>query len=162
MVTKEELMAREFASVGYDKGVSHYVTAGEMKRFDNKRVLGDKIYNKITEYALKHNIKNKYEGLIEICQLSDTSLKKSCAGTQRITRLFLYKFTVGLHMSVDEANEYFKLCGGELTEDCLEDYVCIKALEHGDEILVFISQFNQYVKEYDKFQTTDKLKIICY
>lgn len=159
MVTKEELSARKFTKKS-DAKASAFVTAAEMRRFEGNRRLPDMVYNKVTAYAKENNIKNKYESIIEICQISDTSLKRSCNGSQKITRTFLYKFTVGLKMSVEEANEYFMLCGGALSSDCLEDYICIRALECKDDILLFIGQFNQYLKEHDGFQTGDKLKII--
>ena len=158
MVTKEELASKKFINYAEFKRASYQVTAAEMRRFEANKTLNDKVYKKITDYTKKNNIKPKYEGLEEICQLSSTSLKKSCAGTQKITRYFLYKLTVGLHMSVEEANELFKLCGGVLAEDNIEDFICYKALLDGDDINRFIDEFNSVIKEYDKLQTADKLK----
>lgn len=158
MVTLEELKSKNFTFTKKEEKKSFHVTAAEMRRFDANKGLGLKLYSKIDEYTKAHNIKPKYSGLEEICQISETSLKKSCAGTQKITRQFLYKFTVGLKMSVAEANEFFVLCGGALREDDAEDYICKRALEHGDDIIHFIDQFNKFIKELDKFQTVDKLK----
>lgn len=158
MVTIEELKSKHFTKKEVEINPSYYVSSREMTRFNENRKLNDNIYEKINEFTQKHNLKPKYEKLEEICQLSETSIKKSCAGTQKITRYFLYKFTVGLKMSLEEANEFFGMCGGVLRDDDLEDYICIKALEDKDDIITFIDQFNKYVKEYDKFQTKDKLK----
>ena len=58
-----------------------------------------------------------------------------------MTRTFLYKFTVGLKLTVDEANKFFDLCGGPLYEKCFADYICLRALEDKDDIEVFIKQF---------------------
>ena len=158
MVTLEELKSKNFIVSKNNTNASYHVTTEEMKRFEVNKELNLKVYNKICDYTKLHNIKPKYTGLEEICQLSETSLKKSCAGTQKITRPFLYKFAVGLKMSVDEANEFFAMCGGVLKDDDVEDYICIKALTDGDDILHFIEQFNEYVKKIDKFQTVNKLK----
>ena len=158
MVTIEELKTKKYISKSDENKASFHVTAADLKRFEVNKELNMKVYNKITKYTAEHNIKPKYSGLEEICQLSETSLKKSCAGTQKITRYFLYKFTVGLKMDPEEANGYFSLCGGSLREDDLEDYICLKALKDGDDIIHFINQFNEAVSEYDKFQSTNKLK----
>lgn len=159
MVTKGDLTNIKFIRHEELKS-SAFVTAADISRFTDNRKLADKVYDKIKSYSKENNIKNKYESMIEICQISDTSMKRSCNGTQKITRTFLYKLTVGLKMSLDEANEYFMLCGGPLTEFCLEDQICRCALRDKDDILVFIKQFNDIIKQHDKFQKTDKLKVI--
>lgn len=158
MTTMEELDKLEFANKNDERKASFKVTAAEMKRFEVNNSLALKVYNKINDYCKTHNIKPKYEGLEERCQLSASTLNKSCGGKIKITRLFLYKFTVGLKMSVSEANEFFMLCGGELNVDNPEDLICRNALRDGDDIISFIDEFNDYIKKYDKFLTTDKLK----
>jgi hypothetical protein len=158
MVTEKEMAERNFSVSGDERKASYHVTADEMKRFAVNADLNNKVYKKIDDYTKKHNIKPKYDGLEEICQLSASALKKSCSGSIRITRLFLYKLTVGLKMDVDEANELFALCGGELDENFHEDYVCYKALKDKDDIIHFIDQFNHYAREYDSHQEGDKLK----
>ena len=162
MVTKEELKKRKFTIKIAEREVSYHVTEGEMKRFAVNAELNNLVYDKITAYTKAHNIKPKYEGIEEMCQLTASALKKSCAGTIRITRTFLYKLTVGLKMDIDEANELFALCGGPLSELSLEDYICINALRDKDDIIHFIDQFNEFVKEYDSHQDSDKLKKLNY
>ena len=81
------------------------------------------------------------EWIEEHCQINEDTLKKTIIGTIKVTRPFLYKFTVGLKMSVEEANRFFDLCGGPLYEKCLADYICIRALEHRDDIDLFIKQY---------------------
>ncbi len=158
MVTEKEMAARNFTASCSERKASYHVTADEMKRFAVNADLNNQVYKVISDYAKTHNIKPKYEGLEDICQLSASALKKSCAGTIRITRLFLYKLTVGLKMDVEEANELFALCGGVLNENFHEDYVCYKALKDKDDIIHFIDQFNEYAREYDPLQEGDKLK----
>lgn len=160
MVTLEELKSKNFTISNKKNDTSFRIAAADIKRFQANKELPLKLYNEIDNYAKLHNIKPKYAGIEEICQISETSLKKSCAGTQKITRQFLYKFTVGLKMSIEAANEFFALCGGVLRDDDLEDFICMKALIDGDDILFFINQFNDFIKEIDKFQTVDKLKTL--
>ena len=162
MVTKEEMKKFETSIISKEREVSYHVTVEEMRRFSVNAELNNKIYIKITEYTKKHNIKPKYEGIEDRCQLSASALKKSCAGSIRITRTFLYKLTVGLKMGIEEADELFSLCGGPLSESSLEDYICIKALRDKDDINHFIDQFNEFVKEYDSHQDGDKLKKLNY
>ena len=162
MVTEKEMAERNFTISGSERKASYHVTADEMRKFSVNAGLNNLVYNKINDYTKKHNIKPKYEGLEDRCQLSASTLKKSCSGTIRITRLFLYKLTVGLKMDVDEANELFVLCGGALNEYFHEDYVCYKALKDKDDIMHFIDQFNHYAREYDPLQEGDKLKKLNY
>ena len=162
MVTEKEMAERNFTVTSIDRKASYHVTADEMRRFAVNAKLNDLVYNKIDAYVKAHNIKPKYAGLEDRCQLSESAIKKSCSGAIRITRLFLYKLTVGLKMDVNEANELFALCGGVLNEDFHEDYVCYKALKDKDDIMHFIDQFNHYAREYDPLQEGDKLKKLGY
>lgn len=158
MVTEKEMAERVFVSPKENQKTSSYVTASEMKRFEQNKDLCDDVRKVINDFTEKNHIRPKYEGLEEICQLSETTLKKSIAGSIKITRPFLYKLSVGLHLSLEKANGLFAKCGGILREDNIEDYICIKALIDGDDIMVFIDQFNEYTQKLDKHQTVNKLK----
>ena len=81
------------------------------------------------------------EWIADHCQINETTLSKTITGKIKVTRTFLYKFTVGLKMTVDEANKYFDLCGGPLYERCMADYICMKALKDKDDIEIFIKDF---------------------
>ena len=162
MVTEKEMTEKNFTVTEIDRNASYHVTADEMRRFSVNAILNDLVYEKIEDYVQKHNIKPKYPELEERCQLSESTIKKSCNGTIRTTRLFLYKLTVGLQMDIDEANELFALCGGELNLAFHEDYVCYKALKDKDDIMHFIDQFNEYAKKYGSHQDGEKLKKLKY
>ena len=156
MVTEKEMAERFFDFSKENSGASYRVTAEEMRRFEKNKELPLMVYKKINNFVKENNIKPKYEGLEEICQISATSLKKSVAGTQKITRHFLYKFTVGLHMNLDEANGFFDLCGGALREEDFEDYICMRALTDGDDIEDFIDEFNSYANKFDPLRNPKK------
>ena len=124
------------------------VTAAEMGAFSNKNKLPEMVYKALQAYQTAHHIKNKYDELTELTQLSETSLKRSVNGRQKITRSFLYKLTVGLHMSVEEADSFFENCGGKLNpKDSPADCICHHALRDGDSIFDFIEEFNFYMQD---------------
>lgn len=84
------------------------------------------------------------EKIEERCQIAVDTLKKTISGKLPATRRFLYKFTVGLKMPLEKANEFFALCGGALCEDCAADYICQCALRDGDPIEVFLDEMKCY------------------
>ena len=74
------------------------------------------------------------------------TFKKIMCGQRKITRKLLYKFVVGLGMTVDEANEYFILCGGPLNPQYNpEDYICAKALIDKDSIHQLVADFEKHL-----------------
>ena len=117
----------------------------EKKRFDEREVqLRNKIYD--FKYKLKEiDPQNAtYEKIAEHCCIGVDSLKKVIAGTQDITKGFLLRFTYGMRMSVEEANEYFELFEGKLNgEERIEDLAFINAVRDGDSIF----EFDQELKE---------------
>lgn len=125
------------------------VTSEEVSKFkDNKSKLQMMIFNKKIENDKKYSLGSTlgYEKLEELCQISVTSLKKTIRGTDRITRTFLYKFCVGLQMSIEEANEYFKLLDGPLNETYnLADAICHHALRDKDSIYDFCDEYEKHV-----------------
>ena len=50
----------------------------------------------------------------------------------------------------------YSVGGGALAEDNIEDYICIKALEDKDDILLFIEQFNEFVNKYNSLNYKEK------
>lgn len=145
MVTNLEMQQFEQNAVGEDR-TAYKVTGKEMQQFDTAWELAEKIGNKKDIFQKEKGLKAypAYDALEELCQINATSIRKTISGTNKVTRKFLYKFTIGLRMSLDEANEYFALCGGELYEKNKEDYICMRAIEDGDTIFEFIEQFEKY------------------
>lgn len=147
MVTKEEMKnVIANAEKAQEKPVFS-VTPEEMQRFKVNDKLPYLIANKKSQNDDKYDVSiTAGFGIIEeMCQISETNMKRTMNGTIRVTRSFLYKFTIGLHMSLDEANELFALCGGPLRETDPADYICINYLETKDDIHKFIEQYEQYV-----------------
>ena len=150
MVTKEEMESMNFPyemELMPRKGIMQ-VSTDEMAHFDEQIAdLRLDIARIIDDYAQEHNIKPKYDGIEELTHLSAAQIKQLINGRANVTRTSLYKLAVGLKMTVEEANEkLFKKFGVELRAECREDYICIKALEHEDDVSSFIREYNTYTK----------------
>ena len=146
MLTKEEYEKVITKQTRMEESkVALQMTSADLKRFeknsklplmisDKKRIISD-------EKGLSSTL--GYEYIEEKCLISVTSIKKVINGSDRVTRRFLYKFAVGLEMSLVEANTYFALCGGELHDDSLEDCICKCALRDKDSIYDFVEEFER-------------------
>lgn len=146
-------MIRNIRKEGFDsiffeaEKTSSRVSTKELSHFiDNENALRDMISRKKLLYQNENNLSAlaAYEQLEDECQISVDTMKKTISGRIKVTRNFLYKLAVGLHMTLGEANKYFELNGGELRESCLADYICIHALLDHDDIAVFISDFEKH------------------
>jgi len=147
MVTQEQMKQFKLND-NVASGTAYAVTPEDMVRFESADLpymIADRKLRYDKEKGLKPTA--AYEQMEEDCQISITSLKKTMSGTQKITRTFLYKLSVGLHMTVDEANEFFRRCGGVLKEDHPGDFICLRALLDGDTIYEFIEQYELYMNE---------------
>lgn len=145
MVSEQEM--KRFDDIErVEEKTSYNVCDLDMKQFDTAWELQEKIGDRKEQFQKERGLKAypAYDKLEEECQISVTSIKQTISGRMKVTRKFLYKFAVGLHMSVDEANEYFALCGGELNLKNKEDFICYRALVDGDTIFEFIDQFEKY------------------
>ena len=146
MVTKEEIKNLSLRPDEYYS--SKYTTPEEMTRF--KKAENDLRYmlmKLIKDYQQNRGYKSNTKALkmfAEECRTSETTLKKCMNGSQTISRKLLYKLSVGLKMSLEEANQYFSLCGGTLRDSDPIDYICINAIRDKDDIDLFIEQVLQY------------------
>ena len=140
-----QLKKEDFNSIFFQaEKTSARVSSKELSHFiDTENELRDMIGKKKIAYQKEQNLSSltAYEELEDACQISMDTLKKTISGRIKVTRTFLYKFTVGLQMSLEEANQYFALNGGKLQNSCLADYICIHALLDRDKISDFIKEF---------------------
>lgn len=148
MITAEEVKSKTFPSPMPTMGQTDaQVSTAEMRRFgEDYDELALMVSDLLDDYAHEHHIKPKYEGLEELTHLSQTTLKHVVNGRDRVTRTILYKLAVGLGLSIEKANMFFEKCGGRLREDCLEDYICLRAIEDGDTVVQFIYDYNHYTR----------------
>lgn len=146
MVNDKEMERFLSKSVAENK-VAYELTFNEIAKFDNDSLeLADMIGDRKKQYQEEKGINSTagYMELEESCQISADTMKKVISGRLKISRTFLYKFVIGLHMDLDEANTYFEFCGGPLTEKNKEDYICMKAMQDGDDIESLIMQYEKY------------------
>lgn len=146
MVTEEELK-HFFELKSTCTKTSYQVTALELAHFvDNDIKLAELISDRKKQYEKENKVSATaaYFDIEEKCQISTDAFKKAMCGNRKITRKFLYKFTVGLKMNLEEANEYFELCGGPLSTKSIEDYICINALRDKDNVQQLIDDFKKH------------------
>lgn len=145
----DRLDPKDFEMIGYiPEKSSLHVTSSELVPFlDQQKALGKKIGTCKMRFAEKngYSTEKTNDELVKLCMTPYETIRKTIVGTTKCTRHFLYKFCLGLRMTVEEANEYFEMCGGPLYEKCMEDYIFIKALEQGDSVEKFVEEFKKHV-----------------
>ncbi len=78
------------------------------------------------------------------CHIAAATMKKVLLGQCAVTREFLYKYTVGLGLTLERAQEYFELQGGRLRDDAEEaELIAFNALKDRDDIDSLIDQFQR-------------------
>lgn len=145
----EKLNPKDFEMIEFiPESSSLHVTAAELSPFlDQQKELG----KKIGDYKIQFAKKNGYctekanDELENVCLIPYDTIRKIIIGTTKCTRHFLYKFCLGVGITVDEANELFEMCGGPLYAKCMEDYIFIKAIEDEDTVEEFVKDFEKHV-----------------
>lgn len=147
MVTIEE--AKQLKTVcEADKKTAYQVTGSELSGFiDMELELADLVSERKKRYEKENGITatQAYLDIEEFCQISTDTFKKAMCNARKITRPFLYKFTVGFRMNEEEANEYFELCGGPLSRKRADDYICLNALRDGDTVQQLVDDFEKHL-----------------
>ena len=147
MVTKEEM--KRFENLKKTEIKSSYkVSADEISHFrTNELYLADLMAERKKRYEKENKVSatTAYLDIEEKCLIKMDTFKKIMTGQRKITRKLLYKFVVGFGMTIEEANEYFVLCGGPLNPDYdKEDLICHNALRDKDSIHQLLSDFEEY------------------
>ena len=79
------------------------------------------------------------------CAVSYELMKKTISGKRRITRATLAKLSVGMGLSVEKAQELFRLEGHSLEPDInLLDAIVVDALQCGDDISTFFEECEEF------------------
>lgn len=82
-----------------------------MAVLNNRRELYSKILDRLMQYGKDEGLEWK-DVLLDvsiICEISGSLINKVIGHDREISRDFLYRFVVGLDMSLEEADEYFAL-----------------------------------------------------
>ena len=148
MVTKEEM--KRFENLKKTEVKSSYkVSAEELSHFRTNEIeLADILADRKKQYEKENNVSatTAYLDIEEKCMIKMDTFKKVMCGQRKITRKLLYKFVVGFGMTIEEANEYFILCGGPLNPDYdQEDYICFRALEDRDSVHQLVADFEKHL-----------------
>lgn len=102
------------------------------------------VWAKTDEYMLSNNTKISYYDFIErTCRIPSETLKKALNGKYNITRNFLAKFTIGLKLDIEVANELFYNHGGYLSTSNNCDFLIYHSLRTKDDIDDFIEVFEK-------------------
>ena len=142
MVTKEDMESRDFTDDR--QKVSARVTYTDMNSRFQDYDLPDMLEEVLAAYCIEHGIQNRYQTVGDLCQLNEKTVRNMVSGATDANRPFLYKFTVGLKLDLDKANELFAKCGGELYEKNKADYVVMHALMDKDDIYDFLDEYEHY------------------
>lgn len=85
-----------------------------------------------------------YDFIDAHCHIAAATMKKVLLGQCTVTREFLYKYAVGLGMTLERAQKYFELQGGHLRDDADEaELIVFNALKDRDDIDSLIDQFQR-------------------
>lgn len=107
--------------------------------------LSQKVSNRVEKFYIDGCFKSMnavYAELDRLCYIAPATMKKIVLGKYSVSRIFLYKFTIGLSMTLEEANAYFLLCnGGILKRDDRGDYIVINAIRDRDNVESVINEF---------------------
>jgi hypothetical protein len=151
MTAEQQLSQASFLTHGFAGevvSVSMRTTTAEMgAREANKRELHRLVTEHVTRMYQEGGVRSMaatYEEIFQQCLIAPGTMKKVIIGQHRISRDFLYKFAVGFHMSREEADAYFSLCGGFLSETNDYDYVVLNALRDKDSADSLIGEFLTY------------------
>lgn len=152
MVTKEEMDSMVFEETSTSRP-AYMVNADDMAFFDeDTKNLPNKVDMVINEYCARNGFKRINSVIADSCHTNEKTFREYLNGHRPITRQFLYKLTIGLSLTLEEANELFDMCGGTLRRECREDYIVMKGIKDQDEIDAFIKNFNENVLDSSKIK----------
>jgi len=158
MIDKKEFQKQIFETHGILEKADEYcaykvplawVRQNAFKGSETSALLRKKIqeitWEKADEYKSTNNKKITDNNFIErFCHIPCDTYKKAISGDYTLTRNFLAKFTVGLKLEIEQANELFRMHSGELNLTNDFDYIVYHALKTKDDIDFFIDEVYKY------------------
>lgn len=148
MTTKEMLKQLRIKQSGMSSGAdrSSYLTTGKDLSAPRERMnrLRMKIADDVNQLTYERSgiLEQAYAYIDAHCHIAPPTMKKALQGNSRITRKMLYKYTVGMRMSLEQAQEYFELQGRHLSNDSdEEEMIAFNALRDGDSADSLIEEF---------------------
>ncbi len=150
MVTEEQMKSKVFLDKPVKSQRHYQVNPAQMKSFDdNRKKLAFKINSIILNFELENDLSRNKTGdiICERTQQSWDSYKKVIYGKTIATRTLLYKFSIGMNLSMEETQELFELSEeGPLNERVRGDFIFLNALGK-DTIQSFINEYEKYTNK---------------
>ncbi|MBQ8572331.1 MAG: hypothetical protein IJ451_02555 [Ruminococcus sp.] len=150
MVTEQQMNSIDFLDEPVKSKNYYKVNPSDMSRFDdNRKKLAFKINSIVLSYELENDLSRNKTGEIicEKTQQSWDSYKKVIYGKTSASRTLLYKFCIGMNLSLAESAELFDLSEeGPLNEKVRGDYIFLNALGK-DSIQSFIKEYEEYTQK---------------
>jgi predicted Zn-dependent peptidase len=151
MIDRAQFLAKTFESKGIiqaEKQSACRVPKGFQGNQDQK-ALSFRMGNIVQEYKAQYQEKHpgrcsQYALVEEACSIPTDTVKRLITGKTRVTRPQLAKFCVGLKLSVEDADELFRMQGGCLNLSNDFDYIIYHALEDRDKIDDFLDDVREY------------------
>lgn len=149
MISQSDFDKITFQSHGFIKlsleSVSHRVHQGT-KRHNDLYLLRSVISNLVHEIKASRKGITITELITNDCDIPFPTYKQYISGSGLPTRPFVAKLAVGLKLTVDQANELFRLHSGELNLSNDADYVTFHALKDHDTIYDYEKDLEHYVE----------------
>lgn len=150
MVTEQQMRSMNFSDEPVRQTKSYKVNPSQISRFDeNRKKLAFKINSIVLSFELEHDLSRNKTGEIisERTQQSWDSYKKVISGRTTASRALLYKFSIGMCLTLEEAQELFELSEeGPLNEKVRGDFIFLNALGK-DSIHHFIKEYEEYTNK---------------
>lgn len=149
MIRESEFRKVKFTSHGIrepDRSLTRVPEGWSRTNVDIRMQLRDIMLEKTDLYRKQRKVKTSDYNIIELCcRIPNDTMKKALNGKYNITRNFLAKFTVGLQLELDQANDLFRQHSGnlDLTNDF--DFIVYHALLSKDGIDDFIEEVHEHL-----------------
>jgi hypothetical protein len=148
MIPQSEFDQMKFETYGFiepkKEEASHRVPKDYERQNGNFRELRNAIINTVHEFKDSRKGSTITELINYSCNIPGPTYKQYMSGKGVPTRPFIAKICVGLGLSVDKANELFRLHSGELNLTNDADYITYNALLSHDSIYDYEEELERY------------------
>ena len=139
MIKPDDFKKMEFTSFGFveekRESIAYRLPANFKPNNVGSNELRGMVSNLVNDKKKEFGYKNIEDLMEELCNIPISTYKKYMGGKNRIpTRPFMAKLCIGLKLSIDEANAFFRAQGGELNLTNDVDAIIYYALETRDTV----------------------------
>ena len=139
MIKLDNFKKMEFTSFGFveekQESIAYRLPANFIPNNVGSNKLRGMVSNLVNDKKKEFGYKNIEDMLEELCNIPMSTYKKYMGGKKRIpTRPFMAKLCIGLKLSIDDANVFFRAQGGELNPTNDVDAIIYYALKTHDTV----------------------------